>query len=186
MSKDVMIDMETLGTTADAVILSIGAVKFNLETGKIDDEGFYRSVSVESNLDLGRRISEDTLIWWFNQGPEAQGVYHEEKIDLDTALVELSDWIGAGDFNPWSNGADFDLPMLQHAYTQLKVETPWKFWNNRCFRTLKNLPGAKAIKVPFAGVQHNALADAHHQAVWACEIHKQLFGKTAVKGKVKA
>jgi hypothetical protein len=186
MSKDVMIDMETLGTTADAVILSIGAVKFNLETGKIDDEGFYRSVSVESNLDLGRRISESTLVWWLKQGPEAQGVYHEEKIDLGTALVELSDWIGAGDFSPWSNGADFDLPMLQHAYTQLKVETPWKFWNNRCFRTLKNLPGAKAIKVPFAGVKHNALADAHHQAVWACEIHKQLFGKTAVKGKVKA
>ena len=47
------------------------------------------------------------------------------------------------------------------------------------------LPGTR-IKVPFAGVQHNALADAHHQAVWACEIHKQLFGKTAVKGKVKA
>jgi hypothetical protein len=147
MSKDVMIDLETLGTTADAVILSIGAVKFDLETGIIEDDGFYRSVSVESNLDLGRRISEDTLIWWFKQSPEAQGVYHEEKVALDTALVELSDWIGTDDYKPWANGADFDTPMLQHAYAQLKVETPWKFWNNRCFRTYKNLPGARDVKV---------------------------------------
>ncbi len=78
MSKDIMLDLETLGTTADAVILSIGAVKFNLETGKIDDEGFYRSVSVESNLDLGRRISEDTLIL----------------MDRDRRLQSLEQWCG--------------------------------------------------------------------------------------------
>jgi hypothetical protein len=164
-----------LGTTADAVILSIGAVKFDLETGIIEDDGFYRSVSVESNLDLGRRISEDTLIWWFKQSPEAQGVYHEEKVALDTALVELSDWIGTDDYKPWANGADFDTPMLQHAYAQLKIETPWKFWNNRCFRTYKNLPGARDVKVPFGGVKHNALADAYHQAQVACAIHAKLF-----------
>lgn len=181
MTKDIMLDLESLGTTADAVILSVGAVKFNLETGEIDDQGFYRSVSVESNLDLGRRISEDTLIWWLKQGPEAQGVYHEEKVTIESALTELSDWIGTDDYNPWANGADFDLPMLAHAYTQLKIETPWKFWNNRCFRTYKNLPGAKAVKVPFSGVKHNALADAYHQAQTVCAVHAQLFGK-----KVKA
>ena len=49
--KDVMVDLETLATSADAVILSIGAVRFDLETGEIDDAGFYASISVESNLD---------------------------------------------------------------------------------------------------------------------------------------
>lgn len=39
-----MIDLETLGTSADAVILSVGAVKFDLESDKIDDEGFYLSL----------------------------------------------------------------------------------------------------------------------------------------------
>ena len=33
-----------------------------LATGKIDDEGFYVSISVDSNMEMGRRISEDTLI----------------------------------------------------------------------------------------------------------------------------
>ena len=39
--KNVMLDLETLGTTASAVILSIGAVRFDLTSEKIDDKGFY-------------------------------------------------------------------------------------------------------------------------------------------------
>lgn len=85
----------------------------------------------------------------------------------------------------WSNGADFDLPMLAHAFTECGIEIPWKFYNSRCFRTYKNLPGAKTIRLPSAGVKHNAMADAYTQAQVLCEIHKQLFGKTE-KMKAKA
>lgn len=176
-----MLDLETLGNVADGVILSIGAVKFNLETGEIEPEGFYASISIDSNLECGRRIQEDTLIWWMKQGPEAQGVFHEEKLALAPALEQFSDWVGTRDFTMWSNGADFDIPMLAHAYKQHQMETPWEFWNTRCFRTYKNLPGAKAVKVRFTGVKHNALADAYHQAQVACEIYKALFAK-AKKG----
>ncbi len=175
--RSIMVDLETLGTTADAVILSIGAVKFDLETGKIDDEGFYRSVSIESNLDYKRRISESTMLWWFKQPAAAQEVFHEPKESLSTALVELSDWIGNEKFLMWSNGADFDIPMLSHAYTQMQVEIPWKFFDSRCFRTYKNLPGAKDIRAPALGVKHNALSDAYQQAQTVVAIHKALFQK---------
>lgn len=173
-----MCDLETLGTTADAVILSIGAVKFDLETGEIDDKGFYASVSVESNLQWKRRISESTLLWWFKQDAAARQVFFEPKEVLDEALVQFSDWIGTGDYTMWSNGADFDLPMLTHAFTDCGIEIPWKFFNTRCFRTYKNLPGAKNIKTPVAGVKHNAMADAYTQAQHICAVHKNLFGKT--------
>ncbi len=179
--KHIMLDLETLGTAADAVILSIGAVRFDLDTNQIDDAGFYASVSVDSNLDAKRRIQESTLIWWLQQGAAAQGVFHETKQALRTALVDLSDWIRNKECTVWSNGADFDLPMLAHAYISLGIEVPWHFWNSRCFRTYKNLPGAKAIKVPFDGVKHNALFDAVHQAKHVQAIHAALFGK-----KVKA
>ena len=173
--KHVMVDNETLATTADAVILSIGAVKFDLSTGEIDNDGFYRSISIESNLDLKRRISEDTLIWWLKQDVAAQQVFHEQKETLETALTEFSDWLGNDDNTMWSNGADFDIPMLAHAYTQLGMEVPWKFWNSKCFRTYKNLPGAKDIRVPPLGVKHNALSDAFQQAQTVAAIHRQLF-----------
>lgn len=182
--KHIMIDTETLGTSADAVILSIGAVKFDLVTGEIDDGGFYSSISVESNLAWKRRVSEDTLLWWFKQPAAAQQVFFEPKETLETALEQFSDWVGDGDYEVWSNGADFDLPMIAHAFTQTGIEIPWKFWNSRCFRTYKNLPGAKAIKVPTAGVKHNALADALTQAQTVCAIHKALF--LGANAKVKA
>ena len=42
--KHIMIDLETLGTVADAAIMSIGAVRFDLDSDKIDDTGFYASI----------------------------------------------------------------------------------------------------------------------------------------------
>ena len=86
----------------------------------------------------------------------------------------------------WSNGADFDLPMLAHAYNQVGIEVPWKFWNSRCFRTYKNLPNAKNIRVEALGVKHNALSDAYQQAQTVCAIHKALFGVAGKNTKVKA
>lgn len=174
--KHIMVDLETLGTAADSVILSIGAVKFDLHSDSIDNEGFYASVSVDSNLERKRRIQEDTLIWWLKQSHDAQKVFHEPKQPLWTALTELGDWIGEGNYEMWSNGADFDLPMLTHAYTSFAMETPWQFWNSRCFRTYKNLPGAKGAVIPNAGVKHNALDDAVTQVRSLQAIHETLFG----------
>lgn len=177
-----MIDNETLATTADAVILSIGAVRFDLASGQIDDEGFYVSISVDSNMELGRRISEDTLLWWLKQPAAAQQVFFEPKETLPDALEKLSDWIGTDDHEIWSNGADFDIPMLAHAYTQVGMEIPWKFWNARCFRSWKSLPGAKNIKFPpTQGIKHNALVDARNQAAMLIEINKTLFAAKKAK-----
>lgn len=181
--KHIMLDLETLGTAADAVILSIGAVKFDLNSDAMDNEGFYASVSIDSNLEFKRRIQEDTLIWWLKQSPDAQNVFHEAKQSLPSALEELSDWIGNMDYNVWSNGADFDLPMLSHAYTQVGMEVPWKFWNSNCFRTYKKLPGAKGAVLPGGGVKHNALDDAVSQARSLQSIQHALFGSKAVKVK---
>lgn len=182
--KDLMIDLETLATTADAVIMSIGAVPFDLETGAVSDDGFYVSVSVDSNLEYKRRVSEDTLIWWMKQPAAAQQVFHEPKEHLASALEGLRDFIGDNDYRVWSNGADFDLPMVAHAFTHAGLAVPWKFWNSKCYRTYKGLPGAKAVPVPGSvGVKHNALADAYNQAVHVCAIHKALFQKQTSKVK---
>jgi DNA polymerase III epsilon subunit-like protein len=184
--KHVMVDLETLGTVADAAILSIGAVRFNLETQEIDDKGFYASVSIDSNIQGKRRIQEDTLLWWLKQPIEAQTVFHESKQTLEVALVEFADWLGGDENNMWSNGADFDLPMLAHAFTSYGMETPWKFWNSNCFRTYKKLPGAKQIRVAATGVKHNALSDAYQQAQTVQMIHHKLFGGGRQHSMIKA
>jgi hypothetical protein len=179
--KHVMVDLETLGTVADAVILSIGAVRFDLDSSAIDDMGFYASISIDSNLQAKRRIQEDTLLWWLKQDAAAQEVFHEPKKTLEVALGEFGDWLGNNEAHVWSNGADFDLPMLAHAYTSFGMEVPWKFWNSNCFRTYKKLPGAKTIRSAPTGVKHNALSDAYQQAQTLQMIQHKLFGDGAGK-----
>ena len=174
--QHIMVDLETMGTVADAVILSIGAVRFDLESSEMDDASFYASISIDSNLEAKRRIQEGTLMWWLSQADEAKGVFNEPKQSLRSALEDLSDWLGDKNNFVWSNGADFDLPMLAHAYCTHGMEVPWKFWNARCFRTYKNLPGAKDIRAPFVGIKHNAMADAINQAKTAQLIYGTLFG----------
>lgn len=171
--KHVMLDLETLGTAADSVILSIGAVKFDLTSDAVDDNGFYASVSIDSNLDAGRRIDESTLIWWMQQAPGAQRVFHEPKEPLDAALESLEEWFDGAEY-VWSNGAGFDIPMLTHAYKRYGMDTPWQFYNTRCVRTYKSLPSSG--KVPKPVNDHNALRDALNQARYVQAIHKTLKG----------
>jgi DNA polymerase III epsilon subunit-like protein len=174
-NEDVMIDLETLGTRSDAVILSIGAVRFDVNSNSLDDNAFYASVSIDSNLAKGRVIQEDSLLWWMKQDEAAQAVFHEPKRLLEVALGELDDWIthGGAVKRVWSNGADFDIPMLAHAFASFGWVTPWNFWDARCVRTTKNLPGAKDVKVENQA-KHNALSDAIAQARLMQAVYKKL------------
>lgn len=172
----IMLDHETLSTRSDAVIISIGAVKFDPWSGKMDNAGFYASISVESNLGAGRHISESTMKWWMEQSDEARKVFSEPKISLSEALDSFKDWIGNGKYEMWSNGADFDIPMLAHAFDTHGVPVPWEFWRSNCFRTIKKLPFAKLAPVVKNPLKHNALQDAVTQAKQLQEYFKVLKG----------
>jgi DNA polymerase III epsilon subunit-like protein len=174
MNNHIMLDLETMALSPDAAILSIGAVRFDLDTSKIDTEnGFYRPIFLESNIESGRRISQGTLEWWLKQSPQAQEVFTDlRRIDLDTALILLANWIGTTSDGSrdyvWSNGADFDLPILVHAYTSLGIEIPWPSYSGRCYRTYKKLPYADTVVLARDGTRH------------LCAIHHKLFDGASV------
>jgi len=162
-----MIDLETLSTRPTAAILSIGAVQFDPYTGEFGQK-FYTTVLTESCKDLGLHFDIETIKWWGNQGESAQKVLNE-CLDrrfsprLNACLSDLSEFIRMNDLvYPWSNGADFDLPILCNAFSQCEMEVPWSFWNSRCYRTIKSLFRTEESK--FEGTDHNALDDAIHQA----------------------
>jgi len=67
--------------------------------------------------------------------------------------------------------------MLNHAYQQYRMPPPWRPYAGRCYRTYKNLPGARDVKVPRLGEHHNALDDAIYQATHLCAVHKALFNR---------
>jgi len=185
--KHLMIDLETLGTSGRSCILAIGAVRFDLDTLAVnEDEGFYTAVSIDSNLQAGRTIDESTLIWWMGQSDAARAVFKQPKMALSDALAEFEQWMG--DIGPdtvvWGNGPSFDLGMLSDAYRSQGWEAPWKFFNERCVRTYRDLPIAKRVAKVQPAVAHNALHDALAQAQHIVAIHRALLGADVPK-KVK-
>jgi hypothetical protein len=176
-----MIDLETLGQRAGCVVLSIGAVAFDPIRRTIDPEGFYCVVNKRDCLDRGLTVDASTVAWWERQDPIAQQVLAEADttgIKLETALCQLDAFFrsrltSSRTIIPWSCGADFDLPILVECYHRCGIQLPWKFWDSRCFRTLKALGGGKKYEPSRMGTYHNALDDALHQAQWALDIAKQ-------------
>jgi len=58
----IMLDLETFGTDNDSVICSIGAVEFDIVTGKRGME-FYQKIDIQSCLDAGLKVSGQTILW---------------------------------------------------------------------------------------------------------------------------
>lgn len=158
----IMLDLETLGTRPGSVIASIGAVVFDLN-GVSPRRIFYRRIDITKALAEGFTIGGDTLKWWLQQSPEAQKELYAEGVSTYEALEAFNDFIGSDNACVWGNGASFDNALLSEAYAVCGLPQPWKFWNDRCYRTVKSLhPDMPMTKRE--GTHHNALDDAISQA----------------------
>jgi len=168
--KNTMVDLETLGRRAGCSILSIGATYFDAEG--IASE-FYVVVSQASCEKAGLHTDPETLEWWEKQPEAARKVLEESRtggMDLANALDLFGTFIQGT--KVWGNGSDFDNAILYACYAAVGKEVPWKFWDSRCYRTLKNL--FPAVKMTRQGTYHNALDDAKTQAEHAAEILRSM------------
>lgn len=170
--NDVMIDLETLDTTPSSVILSIGAIRFDIN--QIDSFGPVFSATLSINKQIkkfGRTVSEDTLFWWLSQSDDARNsLLSHTREDYKSVLLDLGMFLSSTDI-VWGNGADFDNAILSSAYSSIGLNPPWKHRNNRCYRTMKSM-FPNVPKPEFVGIPHNAVDDARNQAlhlqhIWA-------------------
>ncbi len=165
--KNLMVDLETLGTKPGCVVLSIGAAVFH--QGGVGNV-FYEEIDMLDSIDFGLDVSPQTMQWWEKQDASASGLLsrcRDGGIPVITALHKLNQFIGencAEGFRIWGNGASFDEPVLSAVYQACSCETPWKYWQSACYRTLKDLVKSRLPEPRFSGVKHNALDDAVHQA----------------------
>jgi 3' exoribonuclease, RNase T-like len=162
MTTHVMLDLETLGTSNDAVVLSIGAVKFDGSTFE-ELDAFHVAIDPVSCQKVGLKIDAATVMWWLNPDryDARVALASHERHDLATALDGFQQWFGNETLPVWGNGASFDNVILRNAYTALGMDCPWEFWHDRCFRTMKNL--MPLVKPDRTGTHHDALEDARFQ-----------------------
>jgi hypothetical protein len=170
MNTEIMLDLETLGLSPNAVIATIGACKFS--EGAIVDE-FYAKVDTADCVKRGLKSDPATVDWWKRRPIEAnREVFAGLRVSLLAALESFASWMGE-DQPIWGNGSDFDNVILSEAFRAVGLTRPWSFWNNRCYRTAMSI--LPKVDVKITGIRHHALHDARYQALClmhGCELSK--------------
>ena len=175
-SNHVMVDCETMSTAGNAAVLQIGAVQF-------DRDGlhgaFEVNISLQESMDAGHHISASTIMWWLGQSEAARVALidgQKSAVEIADALHQFTEFLEVGTFNDeskpkiWGNDPSADNRWLMELYSTAGMELPWKYYNNRCYRTFCAERAYMGIKRQTAGIKHSALGDAKAQAMHMVEL----------------
>lgn len=170
-----MVDIETLGKSSRALIWSLGAVKFNAD--EILDR-FHVGIDPVDAQRYGLELDADTIMWWMHPDRDAARKQQLElgRVDLFAALDGFDIWTKSTPEDErgscWGNGATFDNVLLKNAYAAARLDYPFSYKQDECYRTMRNR--APDVEFERIGTHHDGLADAESQAVHLQKICKHL------------
>lgn len=173
---EAMLDIETLDTDPQAVVLQIALVVFdtadNYEVKKIHSW----HLSAKSQCAAGRTISVETLGWWLQQSDGAieevlsrslngTTVHHDVALsELQQVIAELNQQHGLGKI--WARG-DMDFYVIENMFGRRQL--PWKYYQKGDCRSVYDF--ARGLGVDVDEIQMNASgAMTAHNAVDDCVI----------------
>lgn len=171
--KHFMVDIETLSTAVNAVVLSIGAVEFHPTSGEILNE-FYHELRLQDQTH--RKIDVGTVQWWFKQVLEEHNqtpIYNNaNKTPVRNALILLRDFLGEGKKCVWACDPDFDCAILSNLYEEYKLQTSWEYNEPKSVRTVRVLAEIHSVGLPEFVKSHNALDDCKRQVAEIVEFNR--------------
>lgn len=163
-----MLDIETLSTRPDAVVLSIGAVRFQLSPGTNNGEPYFDDEicilpNLREQIALGRHVDMKTVSWWASLIPAARAHwaanYPESYLEESRKL--LGDFVD-GSETIWAHGTDFDIGVLRTLF----AEPPWKYNVVRDARTMyRNLIKKRKMSPDLKFIEHDPVDDSKQQ-IW--------------------
>jgi len=164
---DVMIDLETCSTETNALICTIGIVKFNLFDPNVIPQSTTILVDKADAENAGLHISESTMSWWERQPEEAkyEAFNKTPRLSLRSALDDCNAFC-KGMERYWCQGTNFDVVVLEQAMKTVNVKPVWKFWQWRDCRTVSKMVQSLPKR---EGTHHSAEQDALYQV--ACLRH---------------
>jgi exodeoxyribonuclease VIII len=191
------VDIETMNTTIDSPIITIGAVLFTpSETSSFEGlmrKSFYRVVDIEDAVRYSGGVSGATLKWWLGQDDKAiKRLLSPDACSLKRALIDLHQFFtDRGPKSPlneryrhlpipkicWAKSPDFDCKILAHAFGLFGLQWPFHFAYQRCVRTAVDLafPDPDDRPDPAAGtVAHDARDDAINQSLMVQACYRKL------------
>lgn len=164
------------GNGSNCSLVSLAAVKFDLNTGEKGDV-FYKKIDLKSSLDIGLNVNADTIMWWLKQSNEARKeLYSGEHFHIKDVLEEFSEFCSY-DYEIWGNSPRFDLGYLQDAYRKLNMKIPWDFRKERDVRTLVSFIPSIKENWKYNGIAHHPIDDCYNQIEY-CSI---IWNKITIK-----
>jgi len=169
--KDVMVDIETLGTTPGCVITQVAAVYFDRDTGEMGDQ-LLINIPIEQSMAAGFFVEGYTLKWWLGRGEQVTFLDETHDLKIRELLVKFNLFIGDA-VNVWSH-ATFDMPILWAAFKKLSIPSKLHYTAARDIRTLADLAGGGRPKVEGYNKTHNALDDCKYQVQYCAEYFERI------------
>lgn len=167
MTIHAMVDIETLGTKPDSVVLSVGGCKFNPFTNEEPFDFINVKLDVDQQTNKGRIVDEKTLAWWAQQDEKVREAAFgtENRLDIDMFCQAFNKWLVGVDIK-WAQGPRFDFGILEHLFDQFGHHKNWFYWQEADSRTIFNLMPNDPRKDNQGSQEdhHDALADAIVQA----------------------
>jgi len=177
--RELMVDIETMGTNKHAPIIQIGAVYFSMKTGDLGDE-YLINLDLEDAINHGAKPDGRTIYWWLSQSKNARDGLHKG----ETAFMKEDQ--GLQDFNQfwaratrvWSH-ATFDFVMLMEAMHRRGIQPTVHYRKARDIRTLTGLADMtreeiETQQVERAGTHHNGLDDAIYQVAYCTNAYNKI------------
>lgn len=193
-NMELMIDLESLGTTAGSPVVTIGATLFDpysCDSGEaLMQRAILLRIDIADSIKYSKGVEGDTVRWWFEQTDAAiKALVVGQTIPMQEALIKL--WRFCHERAPfvnkeffdglselprtnryWAKDPDFDMSLMRFYYEHpaFKGSTmPWKFYECRSVRTMQDLawPEGSIERPDFEvpGVAHDARWDAVTQAM---------------------
>lgn len=170
----VMIDIETMSTRTNAMVLSVAAVNFKLDV-EACVVGSKKLWVLDTRSQLWtRHVDPETQKWWAKQPPAAKTHLLQDPTPLPDFLLEFRGVVGAQD-EVWAHGTVFDMGILENLYAEYGLEPPWKRYDVirdvrtfvRCFPVQNRLCPDEVIK---NHKEHDPVDDCVRQ-IWSLWEH---------------
>lgn len=181
-----MVDIETMGTSPNAAIITIGACIFDPYGIDTDssipiERQFTTTISMVDNQKQNRSFDADTIAWWLRQSKEAQdGLQDGDITNLRKALTDYNRFFSNQPgrvSRVWAKSPDFDMTIIRDALKSQNMMDHFKYWETRCVRTITEAAYPNGDQPTIGvGVAHNALDDAIRQALMVQHCNNVIAG----------
>lgn len=164
---NIVVDIETLATEHNAAVIDIAAVALY----EVEGLNRYFNVKIEPSQYLGHAAfssNNATRDFHEKQNPGYLQECEDQGLTIQEAALALfafmQSYNDVFELHCWSQGKDFDFPILSNFMKVAELDVPWNYGKVHCLRDLVWLNPKCRIHPAPGSVKHKALDDAVFEA----------------------